>query len=196
VIDPRALASDELRPGERLLWVGQSDPGRLFGARDAFLVPFSLLWGGFAIFWEVGVLTTGAPWFFALFGSVFVLIGLYLIVGRFFVKRHRKRTEVYAVTDRRAFITTGSSTRETDISRTDRTVNRSRGHVSVEWQDRGSVGSLFGRSSSVAAQYANSGLDGIAGPRLFGFYDVLDGKALVEALDAASVHRRPDDVRR
>lgn len=196
MIDPRALASDEVRPGERLLWVGQSDPARLFSPRDAFLVPFSLLWGGFAIFWEVGVLTTGAPWFFALFGSVFVLIGLYLIAGRFLVKRHRKRTEVYAVTERRAFITTGTNTRETDISRTDRTVARSRGHVSVEWQDRGSTGSFFGRPASVTAVYANSGMDGIASPRLLGFYDVLDGKALVEALDSASRSDRPEHDRR
>jgi hypothetical protein len=195
VIDPRALATDELRPGERLLWVGQSDPARLFSARDAFLVPFSLLWGGFAIFWEVSVLTTGAPWFFALFGSVFVLVGLFFIGGRFLVKRHRKRTEVYAVTDRRAFITTGTNTRETDVSRTDRTVTRSRGHVSVEWEDGASRGSLF-RRSSAAAQFANSGMDGIAGPRAFAFWDVLDGKALVEALDTASSRRRPDDARR
>ncbi|PYY32965.1 hypothetical protein DEI89_11300 [Curtobacterium sp. MCBD17_030] len=134
-MDPRALATDELRPGERLLWVGQSDPARLFTGRDGFLVPFSILWGGFAIFWEVGVLTTGAPWFFALFGSVFVLIGLHLIVGRFFVKRHRKRTEAFAVTDRRAFITNGRSSRETDVSRTDRDINWTRGrtHCSVEW---------------------------------------------------------------
>ncbi|QWS33677.1 hypothetical protein [Curtobacterium aetherium] len=196
MIDPRALATDELRPGERLLWVGQSDPARLFSARDAFLVPFSLLWGGFAIFWEVSVLTTGAPWFFALFGSVFVLVGLFFIGGRFLVKRHRKRTEVYAVTDRRAFITTGTNTRETDVSRTDRTVTRSRGHVSVEWQDRGITGSFFGRSTAVTAQYANSGLDGIAGPRPFGFYDVLDEKALVEALDAAERFDRSEHAGR
>ena len=59
-MDPRALATEQLRPGERLLWAGQSDPGRFFSGRDGFLVPFSLLWGGFAISWEVGVLTTGS----------------------------------------------------------------------------------------------------------------------------------------
>lgn len=186
MIDPRALASAELRPGERLLWVGQSDPSRMLTGRDAFLIPFSLVWGGFAIFWEVSVLTTGAPWFFGLFGAVFVLIGLHLIAGRFLVKRHRKRTEVYAVTDRRAFVTTGKNTRETDVHRTHRTVNRSGGHVSVEWDDRGSLGSLFRRSNFAAAQYANSGLDGIAGPRPFAFYDVADGRPLIQALDDAT----------
>lgn len=186
MIDPRALATDELRPGERLLWVGQSDPNRMLTGRDAFLIPFSVLWLGFVVFWIVGATTGGAPGIFPVVGSVFLLIGLYMLAGRFIVKRHRKRTEVYAVTDRRAFVTTGKSTRETDVHRTDRTVNRSGGHVSVEWDDRGSLGSLFRRSNFAAAQYANSGLDGIASPRLFAFYDVTDGQPLIQALDDAA----------
>jgi hypothetical protein len=185
VIDPRALASAELRPGERLLWVGQSDPNRMLTGRDAFLIPFSVLWCGLMVFFLVQAASGGAPGFFPVIGSAFVLIGLYMLAGRFVVKRHRKRTEVYAVTDRRAFVTTGKNTRETDVRRTDRTVNRSGGHVSVEWDDRGSLGSLFRRSNFAAAQYANSGLDGIASPRLFAFYDVADGQALVQALDDA-----------
>jgi hypothetical protein len=191
VIDPRALASDELRPGERLLWVGQSDPARLFSPRDGFLVPFSILWCGFAIFWEVGVLTTGAPWFFALFGGVFVLIGLHLVVGRFFVKRHRKRTEAFAVTDRRAFITNGRGSQETDVRRTDRNVKWSRGrtHCSVEWggTNGGSMfrGGQFG-GGNLQHVYANTGLDGFFGPRPMAFYDVSDGQALIQALDDAS----------
>ncbi|WIB35703.1 MULTISPECIES: hypothetical protein [unclassified Curtobacterium] len=185
MIDPRALASDELHPGERLLWVGQSDPARLFGGRDAFLVPFSLLWGGFAISWEVGVLISGAPWFFALFGSVFVLIGLHLIVGRFFVKRHRKRTEAFAVTDRRAFITNGRSSRETDVRRMDRSITWTRGrtHCSVEWG--GSGGGLFS-GGGVQHVYANTGMDGLFGPRPMAFFDVADGTAMVQALDDAA----------
>lgn len=185
-MDPRALATDELRPGERLLWVGQSDPARLFTGRDAFLVPFSLFWCGFVAFWEISAIRSGAPWFFALFGGVFVLIGLYMLIGRFILKRHRKRTEAYAVTDRRAFVTTGTASRETDVVRADRTVNRSGGHVSVEWNDQGGTGSLFRRSNPAAAVYANTGLDGIASPRPFAFYDVSDGKALVQALDDAA----------
>jgi len=188
-MDPRALATEQLRPGERLLWAGQSDPGRLFSGRDGFLVPFSILWGGFAIFWEVGVLTTGAPWFFALFGSVFVLVGLHLIVGRFLVKRHRKRTEAFAVTDRRAFITNGRSSRETDVSRTDRNITWTRGrtHCTVEWGDsgRGVFSGGFG-GGNLQHVYANTGMDGLFGPRPMAFFDVADGAALVQVLDDAA----------
>lgn len=190
MIDPRALASAELRPGERLLWVGQSDPSRMLTGRDAFLIPFSVLWLGLVVFFVVGAASDGTsdgtPGVVPVIGIVFVLIGLYMLAGRFVVKRHRKRTEVYAVTDGRAFVTTGKNTRETDVHRTDRTVNRSGGHVSVEWDDRGSLGSLFRRSNFAAAQYANSGLDGIAGPRPFAFYDVADGEPLIQALDDAA----------
>lgn len=65
--DRRALVQPELRPGEHLLWSGGPDESVTFGRNDLFLVPFSLLWCGFAIFWEVSVLREGAPVFFVLY---------------------------------------------------------------------------------------------------------------------------------
>jgi hypothetical protein len=188
-MDPRALASDQLRSGEHLLWVGQSDPRKLFTGRDGFLIPFSLFWCGFMAFWMTEATTDGAPPFFLVFGSVFVFVGLYMLVGRFLVKRHRKRTEVYAVTDRRVFITNGRSTRETDVRRTDRNVQwtRDRAHCSVQWETGNSGARAFFGGGNPQAMYANTGLDGVFGPRTTAFWDVPDGDALVSALDGASV---------
>lgn len=81
--EPEDLIRGELGPGESLLWAGRPRQGLVFRAADAFLIPFSIMWGGFAIFWEAGVLAAGAPWFFVIWGIPFVMVGLYIMVGRF-----------------------------------------------------------------------------------------------------------------
>jgi hypothetical protein len=97
-----------LRPGERVLWEGQPDVW-VFSMRGAwYLIPFSLLWGGFAIFWEVMAVSTGAPFFFWLWGIPFVAIGLYMIFGRIFVARREAARTHYAITDRRVLVQSGA----------------------------------------------------------------------------------------
>jgi hypothetical protein len=98
----------QLQPGEHVLWAGQPD-ALAYCLRGAwYLVPFSLLWAGFAFFWEASALVSGAPLFFDLWGIPFVLIGLYLVVGRFYVAIREARRTIYAVTDRRVLIRSGA----------------------------------------------------------------------------------------
>jgi hypothetical protein len=114
-----------LGPGERILWQGQPDIWA-YSMRGAwYLMPFSLLWGGFAIFWEVTALSSGAGPFFALWGIPFVVIGLYLIFGRIYVARREARRTHYAVTSRRVLIVSGAfSHRLTEIALTDLLVSQ------------------------------------------------------------------------
>src|SRR5258707_5570564 len=60
--DPQAAAKvqTELMSGESLYWAGMPNRSVVFHSDDWYVVPFSLLWGGFAIFWEAGCWAIGA----------------------------------------------------------------------------------------------------------------------------------------
>lgn len=96
-----------LQPGERLLWSGQPKRGILFRSSDLFLIPFSLLWCGFAVFWEASVIRMDGPFIMKLWGIPFVCVGAYLVVGRFFAEAFIRSRTHYALTNERALIHRG-----------------------------------------------------------------------------------------
>ena len=108
-----------LDPGEKLLWSGQPRQGLRLQAADAFMIPFSLMWGGFAIAWEIAALGIGFgaharhpgggpgnlfAWIFPLWGIPFVAVGFYIIFGRFFYDAASRKKTWYGLTDRRLII--------------------------------------------------------------------------------------------
>jgi hypothetical protein len=96
--------SAQLLDGERVIWTGAPAQGLLFRARDWLLIPFSLLWAGFVVFWESTVVSKGAPLFFWLWGIPFVLIGVFMLVGRFIADAWLRSKIRYALTNRRILI--------------------------------------------------------------------------------------------
>jgi len=119
----------ELSSGERLLWSGQPRRGLRLRSSDAVVIPCSLLWCGFAIFWEASVVTKGAPFFFMLWGIPFILVGLYIVFGRFFLDARTRGRTFYGITSERIIIVSGLFSRQTktlqlrtlsDISLTER----------------------------------------------------------------------------
>jgi hypothetical protein len=95
---------NRLMSGEHILWAGSPARGLLFTSRDAFLIPFSMIWLAFTIFWLGTAVATGAPIFFRLWGAMFVVIGLFLFVGRFIADAWLRSRTSYAVTDQRILI--------------------------------------------------------------------------------------------
>ncbi len=96
--------ADRLLRGEKILWSGRPAQGLLFTGRDWLLVPFSLLWGGGVISAAARSLTGPAPVFMNFFLVPFVLIGLYVLAGRFMLDAWIRRGMRYAVTNRRVLI--------------------------------------------------------------------------------------------
>ena len=179
--DPASQLAPYLRSGEELLWSGRPDPAVTFTPADAFLIPFTIMWGGFALFWEIGVLTSDAPPFFVLWGVPFVLLGLYAIVGRFVYKKYSKRRTAYGITEGRALIAVGKSVfTDVPLRQTSTSIRRSRDgrHVSITFGTH--------RGWSPSRFYNNTGMDFLTfGDGLIGFSDVAQPDAVLTALERA-----------
>jgi hypothetical protein len=96
---------------EHLRWPGRPKQGFMLRRSDAFLIPFSLLWGGFAFYWEYGAYNSGADPSFLLFSGAFVLMGGYIIFGRFIYDAIARARTYYGVTDERVVVVSGITSR-------------------------------------------------------------------------------------
>lgn len=106
-LDAESVLVRELGGSERLLWSGRPRQGLMLRPSDAFMIPFSLMWGGFVIFWEYKAISGGAPLSMALFGLPFVAMGLHMIVGRFVTDANARKHTYYGVTDQRIVMVSG-----------------------------------------------------------------------------------------
>lgn len=171
----------ELSVGESLLWSGRPKQGLLLRGSDALLIPFSLLWGGFAIFWEFSAYSSGAPAFFLLFGSVFVLIGLYFIVGRFFVDALMRKHTYYGVTNDRVLILSGFPVRKT------KSLNlKTLTDISFSNKADGTGSITFGTQHPMAGWMSGLSWPGMGPYQSPGFDLVKDVKAVYEVIREAS----------
>ena len=181
----RVTSEIDLAPGEQITWTGAPDPSALFTRSDALLVPFSLVWTAFAVFWTFSAAGDGAPVFFDVIGAAFVAVGLYFVAGRFFVKAYSKRHTRYFLTTRRAIIVRARTQTAMSVA------------PGTSWtaNDRGQrTDVIFGGGAQLTAGqpnlamlrlYGNTGLDFLTamGPGLPpAFYDVTDVQGIKVAL--------------
>jgi len=178
-IQVRNIFREFLFPNEKILWSGQPKTAILFTGPDIFLIPFSLLWCGFAIFWETSAIAVipgdtpvGIDIVFPLFGIPFVAVGLYFVFGRFIYKAQKKKKTYYAVTDKRVLVlNTGrnQTLNEIDIKAA---TNMSK---NVRRDGTGSItfgGQDYGILSFTNDMYANTGMDFFSRSNRVAFYDI------------------------
>jgi len=96
--------SERLLSEERLLWTGKPSDGLQFTSMDLFLLPFSVVWIGFALVWTFIASRSGAGTFFVLWGMMFVVFGVTVMWGRFWFDAWLRERTRYAITDRRLLI--------------------------------------------------------------------------------------------
>jgi hypothetical protein len=111
--DVEPIVLRELEPGEQLLWSGRPVQGLRFRRAEAWAIPFSIVWTGFFVFWEGDAIRSGAPLFTRLWGIPFLVVGAYLVPGRFVVDLWVRGNTAYGVTDRRVIVSSGLLSRRT-----------------------------------------------------------------------------------
>jgi hypothetical protein len=147
----------ELGRGERLLWSGMPRQGMHLRSSDTMMIPFSLMWGGFVFFWEYSVVTSNGPFFFSLWGIPFVLMGLYITVGRFFLDSYQRARTYYGVTDQRVIICSGLMSREV------KSLNlQGLNDISLKEKSDRSGSITFGASNPMYAMWAGTSWPGMS----------------------------------
>jgi len=142
--------------GERQLWAGAPRQGIVFRGADVFMIPFSLFWGGFAVFFVATVARSHGPRLFLFWAIPFVLVGLYITVGRFFLDARRRARTTYAVTSDRVIINSGlfvPTTKSLNV----RTIS----DVTLQERSNGTGTITFGATFPFVAMYAGTSWPGV-----------------------------------
>ena len=92
---------------EQLLWTGQPHQGLVFGNIDRGLILYGILWLVASAAGAFGAAGSGHPLFAALVFVPAVVLGLFILFGRFWMDSKRREKTFYGVTDKRALIVEG-----------------------------------------------------------------------------------------
>ena len=180
VSDQKRIIQNELLPNEDVIWQGSPSLSKIFTKGDIFLIPFSVFWGGFSVLWFIGATFAGGA--FGLFGVPFVIIGLYMIFGRFIVKNFVKRSTLYAVTNMRVLVVrvNSSGIRKSISSAEIKTIP----NESTSYGNDGIGDIIFGTIPLGSSIYLNTGMDYFVGAKhgsTLAFFDIEDCENVFKA---------------
>lgn len=119
--DTEQLIRTQLTPGETLIWSGRPRQGLVFRPADLPMTVFAVIWLAAVMFitetarsmgsglspFPGGGMIWGPLAIFGAAGFVFIGVGLYFLVGRFFVDARVRANTYYGLSDRRVLIITG-----------------------------------------------------------------------------------------
>lgn len=108
VTSPEQEIRRELYGPEQLLWAGRPIQGFLLRPHDIFLLPWGWIWA-VVIYRDFYYFhfTSNDPLYMQLRFGFWVLLGLYLFVGRFLIDIRQREVTYYGVTNQRAIIVSG-----------------------------------------------------------------------------------------
>ena len=152
--------------GDRVLWKGRPEKGITVRPDELVTIPFGLFFTIFALFWISMAMQAGG--IFALFGVPFVLVGLYMVGGRFIINELMKRNTAYVITDKAIIRKRGS--------RVDVWYGRDLSNMQVFSHKNGTTSFMF---SAIQVHYNRRRG---ATTHLYGIENVRDAKDVSEAI--------------
>jgi hypothetical protein len=116
----QSLVQATLQDGEKILWVGQPEFGREAALKQWIMIPFSIIWTLFSLFWTYLACCSARQnksplaYLMVVFGLPFVFVGFGLLSIPYFSHQQDLQT-VYVLTDRGALrVSNGKAHRLTD----------------------------------------------------------------------------------
>jgi hypothetical protein len=102
--DAEAVIRPELATDEVLLWSGRPGTGLRFQAGDWFTLPFIVVWLGFVGFAFTSAIAHDGLSLELLFFTPFLLVGLFVLFGRYAIDILVRRQTCYGLSNERAII--------------------------------------------------------------------------------------------
>jgi hypothetical protein len=179
----------ELGKDERLLWYGKPRQGLLLRSIDAFLIPFSLIWGGGVLLFFSFIIGTqskdGEQPILCFVATPFILWALYVIFGRFIVDVYLRSRTFYAVTNERVLILAGLLNRDV------RSLSlKSLADLHLKLKKDGSGTILFGSASPLGGMYDYVAIPGLRRTRSPSFELIDDARTVYELVRQAQKEMR------
>lgn len=158
---------------EKVFWIGKPEMKVIFDPKDRYHIPMTLL-GNIIIVYSI------SHDFDLKWAIIWILIGFYLLMGRFIYKAFNKKATLYVVTNQRIIII--NKLWGYFIEKSIKSIT----HIEKEIRPNG-IGTIrFGHTPSTHLWYENTGLEVLVGPeKIYGtpaptFFDIKDANMIYQ----------------